>query len=207
MVSKRRKVPETALDAWKTCQIRNLSQTFLEPFIPSKFTVIIYSSLVLKLFLTISSSGVSEEIRSLFHRSVIDSAETAEPPVKPDVFEPPSAGRPEQVEITPEPPVLEHMEIEPVTPVLDKIEIAPGTPVLHSTSMKSFSSPKSPEAPDMDVPEPSGRIEEEPFMGNEQAYPSESLEVPSVHRDLEHDFNLLNEVSTDYFGVSLLRKE
>ncbi|KAL6136111.1 hypothetical protein ACLB2K_061412 [Fragaria x ananassa] len=171
LVSKRRKVPETALDAWKTCQIRNLSQTFLEPFIPS----------------------VSEEIRSLFHRSVKDSAETAEPPVKPDVFEPPSAGRPEQVEITPEPPVLEHMEIEPVTPVLDKIEIAPGTPVLHSTSMKSFSSPKSPEAPDMDVPEPSGRIEEEPFMGNEQAYPSESLEVPSVHRDLEHDFNLLNE--------------
>ncbi|XP_062010314.1 sister chromatid cohesion 1 protein 2-like [Rosa rugosa] len=173
LVSKRRKVPETALAAWKTCQLRNLSRNFLEPLIPS----------------------VSEELRSLFHKSIIESAETVEPPEKLDVLEPPSTGRPEQVEIAPGPPVLEQIEIEPGTPILEKIEIAPGTPVLHSTSMKSFNSPKSPEAPDMDmvIPEPSGRIEEEPSMGNEQAYPSESVEVPSLDKVQEHDFNLLNE--------------
>lgn len=155
----------------------------------------LHGSLVVKPFLTISSSGVSEELRSLFRKSIIESAETAKPP---------STGRPERVEIAPGPPVLEQIEIEPGTSVFEQIEIAPGTPVLHSTSMKSFNSPKSPEAPNTDIvrpepsgrieEEPSGRIEEEPSMGNEQAYPSESLEVPSLDRDQEHYFNLLNEV-------------
>lgn len=148
----------------------------------------LHGSLVVKPFLTISSSGVSEALRSLFRKSIIESAETTKPP---------STGIPEQVEIAPgPPPVLEQIEIEPGTPALEQIEIAPGTPVLHSTSMKSFNSPKSPEAPNTDIvrPEPSGRIEEEPSMGSETAYPSESSELPSLDRDQEHYFNLLNEV-------------
>lgn len=190
LVSKRRKVPQTALAVWKACQIGILTHDFSEPLLPA---------------------GVSQELKSLSCKrklKIIEPAETVGTPEKLDVLESPSVGRSEQ------------------------IEIAPETPVRCSQSMKSFESPNSPEAHDVDIvrPEPSGRIEEEPCLSREQADPPESLEevpfldrdilgpgpsgriekepslgreqadpsgtveeVPFLGRDQEHDFNLLNE--------------
>ncbi|CAL8142661.1 unnamed protein product [Prunus armeniaca] len=185
LVSKRRKVPQTALAVWKACQIGILTHDFSEPLLPE-----------------LKSLSCKRKLK------IIEPAETVGTPEKLDVLESPSVGRSEQ------------------------IEIAPETPVRCSQSMKSFESPNSPEAHDVDIvrPEPSGRIEEEPCLSREQADPPESLEevpfldrdilgpgpsgriekepslgreqadpsgtveeVPFLGRDQEHDFNLLNE--------------
>lgn len=42
LVCKRKKTPHTALAAWRAHQVSSLPQSFLEPLIPCKFTLIIY---------------------------------------------------------------------------------------------------------------------------------------------------------------------
>lgn len=179
MVSKRKKVPQTALAVWKASRIVNLCCDFSEPLIPGNFL-----SLFILQFTScrivanyIFSAAVSQELVSLFCKKKLKitvPAKPVAPPEKLDAPESPSVVRSEQ------------------------IEIAPETPILRSQAMKSFGSPKSPDATDMDIvtPETSGRVEkEEPPLDSEQAAPSGyAEEVRFMDRDQEHDFNLLNEV-------------
>ncbi|TQD98096.1 hypothetical protein C1H46_016218 [Malus baccata] len=164
LVSKRKKVPQTALAVWKASRIASLCCDFSEPLIPA---------------------AVSRERISLFCKKKLKitvPAKPVAPPEKLDAPESPSVVRSEQ------------------------IEIAPETPILRSQAMKSFGSPKSPDAADMDIvtPETSGRVEkEEPPLDSEQAAPSGyAEEVPFLDRDQEHDFNLLNEDIDSYEGVN-----
>ncbi|KAB2614074.1 sister chromatid cohesion 1 protein 2-like [Pyrus ussuriensis x Pyrus communis] len=165
LVSKRKKVPQTALAIWKASRIANLCHDFSEPLVPA---------------------AVSRELRSLFCKKklkITAPAEPFSPPEKLHAPESPSGVRSEQVEIAPE------------------------TPVLRSQSVKSFGTPKSPDAVDMDTltPETFGGIEkEEPPRGSrEQAAPSGyAEEVPFLDRDQEHDFNLLNEDIDSSEGVN-----
>ncbi|KAM0954776.1 hypothetical protein ACFX2J_023097 [Malus domestica] len=164
LVSKRKKVPQTALAVWKASRIANLCCDFSEPLIPA---------------------AVSRELISLVCKKKLKitvPAKPVAPPEKLDAPESPSVVRSEQ------------------------IEIAPETPILRSQAMKSFGSPKSPDAADMDIvtPETSGRVEkEEPPLDSEQAAPSGyAEEVPFMDRDQEHDFNLLNEDIDSYEGVN-----
>lgn len=183
MVSKRKKVPQTALGIWKANRIANLCHDFSEPLVPGNFL-----SLFTLCFISLGpretvanhifAAAVSRELISLFCKTklkITAPAEPVSPPEKLHAPESPSGVRSEQVEIAPE------------------------TPVLRSQSVKSFGTPKSPDAVDMDTltPETFGGIEkEEPPRGSrEQAAPSGyAEEVPFLDRDQEHDFNLLNEV-------------
>lgn len=130
------------------------------------YRYLLSGSSVVELLLTAFAAGVSQELKSLSCKrklKIIEPAETVGTPEKLDVLESPSVGRSEQ------------------------IEIAPETPVRRSQSMKSFESPNSPEAHDVDIvrPEPSGRIEEEPCLSREQADPPENLEeIPFLDRDI-----------------------
>ncbi|TQD99503.1 hypothetical protein C1H46_014839 [Malus baccata] len=165
LVSKRKKVPQTALAIWKASRIANLCHDFSEPLIPA---------------------AVSRELRSIFCNTklkITAPAEPVAPPGKLHAPESPSGVKSEQVEIAPE------------------------TPVLRSQSVKSFGTPKSPDAVDMDIltPETFGEIEkEEPPLGSrEQPAPSGyAEEVPFLDRDQEHDFNLLNEDIDSSEGVN-----
>lgn len=154
----------------------------------------------MKPFVTLFLSDVSQELRSLLCKRKLRKLKIT--PEKLDLLDCPRTGISEQIEMIEslenvEP--LENLDVMeyPCTVRSDQTEIAPDTPVLRSKSIKSFHSPKSPEVPDMDIvrPETSGRIEKEPLMRAEQAFPSGSVEeVPSLERDQEHDFNFLNEV-------------
>ncbi|KAK9925479.1 hypothetical protein M0R45_033803 [Rubus argutus] len=186
LVAKRRKVPKNALAVWKTRQIGNLAHNFLEPLI----------------------SNVSQELRSLLCKRKLRKLKIT--PEKLDLLGCPRTGISEQKEMMES---LENVEPSenidvmdyPCTVRSDQTEIAPDTPVLRSKSIKSFHSPKSPEVPDMDIvrPETSGRIEKEPLMRADQAFPSGTVEeVPSLDRDQEYDFNFLNEEAEFCEGVN-----
>ncbi|KAM2014341.1 hypothetical protein ACFX16_045010 [Malus domestica] len=165
LVSKRKKVPQTALAIWKASRIANLCHDFSEPLIPA---------------------AVSRELRSLFCKTKLKITAPAEPVAPPEKL---------------------HAPESPNGVKSEQVEIAPETPVLRSQSVKSFGTPKSPDAVDMDIltPETFGeREKEEPPLGSrEQPAPSGyAEEVPFLDRDQEHDFNLLNEDVDSSEGVN-----
>ncbi|KAM1009252.1 hypothetical protein FF1_044719 [Malus domestica] len=165
LVSKRKKVPQTALAIWKASRIANLCHDFSEPLIPA---------------------AVSQELRSIFCKTKLKITAPAEPVAPPEKL---------------------HAPESPSGVKSEQVEIAPETPVLRSQSVKSFGTPKSPDAVDMDIltPETFGeREKEEPPLGSrEQPAPSGyAEEVPFLDRDQEHDFNLLNEDIDSSEGVN-----
>ncbi|KAM1014956.1 sister chromatid cohesion 1 protein 2-like [Malus sylvestris] len=165
LVSKRKKVPQTALAIWKASRIANLCHDFSEPLIPA---------------------AVSRELRSIFCKTKLKITAPAEPVAPPEKL---------------------HAPESPSGVKSEQVEIAPETPVLRSQSVKSFGTPKSPDAVDMDIltPETFGeREKEEPPLGSrEQPAPSGyAEEVPFLDRDQEHDFNLLNEDIDSSEGVN-----
>ncbi|KAM2583590.1 hypothetical protein TB2_044684 [Malus domestica] len=165
LVSKRKKVPQTALAIWKASRIANLCHDFSEPLIPA---------------------AVSRELRSIFCKTKLKITAPAEPVAPPEKL---------------------HAPESPNGVKSEQVEIAPETPVLRSQSVKSFGTPKSPDAVDMDIltPETFGeREKEEPPLGSrEQPAPSGyAEEVPFLDRDQEHDFNLLNEDVDSSEGVN-----
>ncbi|CAN6575102.1 unnamed protein product [Malus baccata var. baccata] len=191
LVSKRKKVPQTALAIWKASRIANLCHDFSEPLIPGNFL-----SLFTLCFISpgprgtvanhIFSAAVSRELRSIFCKTKLKITAPAEPVAPPEKL---------------------HAPESPSGVKSEQVEIAPETPVLRSQSVKSFGTPKSPDAVDMDIltPETFGEIEkEEPPLGSrEQPAPSGyAEEVPFLDRDQEHDFNLLNEDIDSSEGVN-----
>ncbi|XP_050381159.1 sister chromatid cohesion 1 protein 2-like [Argentina anserina] len=185
LVAKRRKVPKNAHAVWQTQQIGNLAQNFLEPLI----------------------SNVSQELRSLLCKRKVRKLNII--PEKLNLLDCQRTGTSEKIGVvetgTVEPPEDSNVLEYPCTVRSEQADIAPDTPILCSKSIKSFHSPKSPEVPDMDLvrPETSGRMQKEPSISAEQAFPTGKVEdVQSLDTDQEHDFSLLTEESEFCEGVT-----
>lgn len=181
LVSKRKKTAHNGLAVWKASRIFSLPQGFLEPLMPCKFSIIIFSvvQLLYYRFTQHISPGISSELRSLFYTKklkILESAETMNNPEKFDTKESPTVGGSDKV--------AESFSVGRS----EQIAIAPKTPVKCSTLIRSF------ESPDNANNVNSGRLG--------SSFGSVEKEPPPS-KDQELDLSLMNEVKRDHYGVPL----
>ncbi|XP_065878827.1 sister chromatid cohesion 1 protein 2 isoform X2 [Euphorbia lathyris] len=170
LVSKRRKAPHTALDAWRAHHVSSLSHCFLEPLIPCSSSEL--RSLFCQQKLKIPASLDSENLKGKFVSEYPDansSVENVESLQRLDESKACNDGRSvENTNSLDEPNVSISLTVnrlveavEPPEKVdvsgsptaarsLEQTAIAPETPVQCTKSLRSFESPERPEVSDLD---------------------------------------------------------